>query len=265
MAETDTVDLLEAPLFGPAEMLARYKNMKCAVGGGIATVGVNRYRNSNHASPAEGGCQDAHVVSIRLHEVARDAYQRAGGQVSYVEVFMGKGLPGTIASVLETFADHADAFIARFAGRKGTPEGKCAAILADNSITWEQTLQQICDEYIGLDCNGFVCNWLRLLQPDLKIHPNRDRADEVRRRAKAYRTSLDQIEYWDLLCYVHGEHIAAIDRRSAAPGKFMVCQSAGGGPRINEFGLLKTGTRTFQLAAPTPQDVASEFYVISLW
>ena len=265
MSGVDELNLLEAPLFGPAAMLARYKNMKCAVDGGIATVAVNKYRNYNHASPETGGCQHALAVSVRLREVARDAYDRAGGRANYVEVFVGKGLPGTIAGVLETFAAYSDAFIAKFAGRKGTPEGKCAAILADGSITWEQTLQQICDEYIGLDCNGFVCNWLRLLQPDLKIHPNRDRADEVRRRAKAYRTSLEQIEYWDILCYVHGEHIAAVDCAGSVPGKFMVCQSAGGGPRNNEFGFLKTGTKTFQLAAPTQQDVASQFYVISLW
>lgn len=260
----DELNLLEVPLFGPSAMLARYKNMSCSVDGGMATVAVNKYRNANKPSPEKGGCQHAHAVSIRLHEVARDAYERAGGQVRYVEAFMGKGSPATIISVLETFAAYSDAFIAKFAGRKGTPEGKCAAILADGSITWEQTLQQICDEYIGLDCNGFVGNWLRLLQPDLKLTPNH-RADEVRTKALHYRTRLDQIEYWDLMCYTHNEHIAAVDDRSPAPGRFMVCQSAGGGPRRNEFAFLQTGTRTFQLAAPTPQDIGYQFYVISLW
>jgi hypothetical protein len=66
------------------------------------------------------------------------------------------------------------------------------------------------------------------------------------------------------MCYAANEHIAAIDRPSATD-KFSVCQSAGGGPRMNEFGFIKTGTKTFKLAAPTPQDIGYEFYVISLW
>ena len=40
---------------------------------------------------------------------------------------------------------------------------------------------------------------------------------------------------------------------------------------MNEFRFIKTGTNpatnktTFKLAAPTPNDIGYEFYVISLW
>jgi hypothetical protein len=44
-----------------------------------------------------------------------------------------------------------------------------------------------------------------------------------------------------------------------------VAQSAGGGPRMNEFAFLQTGTNTFKLAAPTKDDIGYDFYVISLW
>jgi len=50
-----------------------------------------------------------------------------------------------------------------------------------------------------------------------------------------------------------------------ANGHFMVAQSAGGGPRMNEFAFLQTGTKTFRLAAPSRNDIGYEFYVISLW
>jgi hypothetical protein len=67
------------------------------------------------------------------------------------------------------------------------------------------------------------------------------------------------------MCYTQNEHIAAVNRVGNSTGTFMVCQSAGGGPRQNEFRFTKTGTKTFKLAAPTPQDIGNEFYVISLW
>jgi hypothetical protein len=115
-----------------------------------------------------------------------------------------------------------------------------------------------------------VGNWLKVVQPDFKLNQNH-RADDVRAKAKVYRTELDQIEYWDVMCYAQNEHIAAVNGAGGAPGTFMVCQSAGGGPRMNEFRFIKTGGNpttgktTFKLAAPTANDIGFEFYVISLW
>jgi len=255
--------------FGPAEALYAYKHMECSVAGGTAVIAVNKYRNANNESPEKGGCQHALVIKEGLRSVAPDAWARAGGSVSYMDVFTGKGSPWAIAGVLETFAAYADAFIKKHANSK-EPLGKCAAILANDDITWEETLQQICDEYIGLDCNGFVGNWLKVVQPDFQLNHN-SRADDVRAKAKTYRTDISQIEYWDVMCYAKNEHIAAVNDVGSAPGSFLVCQSAGGGPRMNEFRFIKTGTNpttgktTFRLAAPTPNDIGNEFYVISLW
>jgi hypothetical protein len=259
--------------YGPAQALYSYKNMDCAVGGGTAVVSVNNYRNADHkhkrdkegkiVQRVKSSCEDAILVKNALLGVAPDAVQRAGGSVAYMDVFVGKGSPWAIASVLETFAVYSDRFISRYA-QSGGSTGKCAAILADDSITWEQTLQQLCDECVGLDCNGFVGNWLKVVQPDFKLNQN-SRADDVRAKAKTYRTQLDQIEYWDVMCYAKNEHIAAVNGKGDAPGAFMVCQSAGGGPRMNEYRFIKTGAKTFRLAAPTKQDIGYDFYVISLW
>lgn len=252
--------------FGPRDALSAYKNISCAVGGGVATVSVNRYRNANHSS-AKSGCQEALVIKDLLRGVAPDAWARAGGSVSYVEVFMGKGSPWAIAGVLETFAAHADAFIAKHAKSKNAAAARCAAILADDSISWEQTLQQICDAYIGLDCNGFVGNWLKVVEPRFKLNQNH-RADEVRTKAKVYRRKASEIEFWDLMCYAKNEHIAVVDhvnKAGNAVDSYAVCQSAGGGPRMNDFKFLPAGDRLFRLAAPTADDIGYEFYVISLW
>jgi hypothetical protein len=251
--------------FGPSDMLYAFKNIECSVAGGTAVVSVNKYRNANNASPAAGGCQDAIIIKDSLRQVASDAWSRAGGAKAYMDVFTGKGSPWAIGSVLETFAFYSDAFIKTFGKvAPGTPQRKCADLLADKKLSWGQTLQAICDEYIGLDCNGFVGNWLRVVAPEFKLTPD-DRADNVRRQAKAIRTRIEDIEYWDVMCYTKNEHIAAIQERASSPSRFWVCQSAGGGPRINEFGLLRTGSSIFKLAAPTAQDIGYDFYVVSLW
>ncbi|MDQ3332010.1 MAG: hypothetical protein M3552_15370, partial [Planctomycetota bacterium] len=249
--------------FGPAEALYAYKNMKVSVAGGTAVISVNKYRNADHALD-KGGCQHALVIKDKLRALSKDVWARAGGSVAYVETFMGKGSPWSIAGVLEGLAAHSDAFIKAYAKDKGTPQAKCASILADDSLDWGQTLQKICDEYIGLDCNGFVGNWLKVVEPHFKLHQNH-RADEVRKKVVTYRTQLDQIEYWDVMCYAKNEHIAAVNGPGPTAGTFMVCQSAGGGPRMNEHRFVKTGTNLFRLAAPTPQDIGRDFYVISLW
>jgi len=252
--------------YGPSDMLSTYKNIECSVAGGTAVVSVNKYRNASHGSVASGGCQDAIVIKDLLHQVASDAWSRAGGPKAYVEVFLGKGSPWAISSVLETLAAYSDAFIGKFGkSAPGSPARKCADFLSNDNLSWEQTLQAICDEYIGLDCNGFVGNWLRVVAPELKLTPD-SRADPVRQRAQAIRTRLEDIEYWDVMCYTKNEHIAVVDGRSAiSSSQFRVCQSAGGGPRMNDHGFTRTGSNTFRLTSPTPKDIGHDFYVVSLW
>jgi hypothetical protein len=251
--------------FGPADMLAAYKNIECSVAGGTAVVSVNKYRNDRKPSPAEGGCQHATRIKDALMGVAKDALSRAGGNKAYVDAFLGKGSPWAISAVLETLVDNSDGFIKKYGNAaKGSPERKCADLLADDNMSWEAALQAVCDEWIGLDCNGFVGNWLRVVQPDFKLTPD-DRADNVRAKAKTIRTRIQDFEFWDVMCYARNEHIAVINDRGSTATRFWVCQSAGGGPRMNEFAIVPAGPKTFKLAAPTAQDIGYDFYVVSLW
>jgi hypothetical protein len=253
--------------YGPAQALAAYKNIECSVAGGTAVVSVNKYRNANNP-PEKGGCQTAIKIKDALRYVASDVWERAGGQIAYMDVFTGKGSPAGIAGVLEAFVAHADGFIATYGKSKGA-EGQCAALLADDSLSWQAALQKICDLHIGLDCNGFVGNWLKVVQPDFKLNQN-SKSNDVRAKQKHYRNDLSEIEYWDVMCYVKNEHIAAIDGLGSTPGRFMVCQSAGGGPRMNELQFRQTGRDqsgrvTYKLGAPTKDDIGNDFYVVSLW
>src|SRR5262245_74277 len=180
---------------GPAEMLDNYKNIVCTVEGGEVVVSVNKYRNASH--PEDKGAVD---IKDKLRFVAPDAWQRAGGSVAYAETFMGKGSPDSIARVLETFAVYSAAFIKTYSKSTGTIQGKIAASLANEEISWTETLQQVCDACIGLDCNGFVGNWLEAVQPEFKLNHN-SKPDVVRAKAVTYRNDVSEIEYWDIMCY----------------------------------------------------------------
>lgn len=250
--------------FGPAQALAVYKNLPVQTPDGIVTVSIDNYRNNNYPEE-KGGCARAIVIKDALVQTDPGVLSNAGGNQAYMDVFTGKGSPQGISAVLQTFAYRAATFQKRYQGvDKRSEIGRCAAWLGDETLTWQDTLQRICDDWIGLDCNGFVGNWLRMVAPEFKIGPN-TRPNDMKAKAVTYRTSLDDIEYWDLMCYAQGEHVAAVDVASATPGDFQVCQSAGGGPRSNEYGFLQLTDTTFRLAAPTSQDIGTTFYVVSLW
>jgi len=253
---------------GPSDMLRLYKNIEVPVAGGVATVSVNKYRNKNNP-PEKGGCAGAIEIKQALAIAsANKAWGYAGGPVAYMDSFLGKGSPWSIGGILEAFAVYSQQFIKTYANDKSSDVRKCAAILADDSITWEETLQRVCDLAFGLDCNGFVGNWLQICAPEFRITYNFFPDDVRRQRPKAiYRTDLSEVEYWDVMCYAGNEHIAAIDSQGASPNTFWVCQSAGGGPRMNELMLTKVrnSKNLFKLAAPTPQDIGSAFFILNLW
>ena len=139
------------------------------------SIAVNAYRNNDsgsHPTAADGGTQDALSIKDALAGMSGDVHSRAGGAVSYVDVFTGKGTPEAIAAVMQCFYDYSDRFISTFGKDKvGSPRRKCADWLADEDTSWQDTLQTICHEFIGLDCNGFVGNWLKRVDHSLLLGP----------------------------------------------------------------------------------------------
>lgn len=265
--------------FGPDQMLWVYKNLPCDTPDGPATVAINNYRNATHkkAKPTEtdadtAGTQDAEKIKNYLLRVAPDHALRAGGVVAFVEVFLGKGSPQAICAVLQMFVDYAEPFIAL--SQRERAQGavaQCANYLDDINITWPDTLQLIADKWLGLDCNGFVGNWLTLVAPQFKLNQN-SKTRNVLPIARAFRT-LKTIEYWDLMCYAGNEHIAVVNDVNAwddSSLSFNVCQSAGKGPSMDTYSFLSAGfdaqgRQLFKLASPKSTDIGTVFYVVSLW
>jgi hypothetical protein len=257
------------PYYYPSDILDDYKGMIFLAQGGSVSISVNRYRNNDpasHPTPADGGTQDALVIKESLRQLdSGNILARAGGAVSYVDVFTGKGSPEAIGAVLQCFADYSDQFISRYSNDWNHANKKCAAFLADPNTSWQDTLQAICDEYIGLDCNGFVGNWLRKRDRSLGLGPQQD-PHTVYNRRKIVRSSVDEVQYCDIVVWRNFSHVAAINLNGDANNQVSMCQSAGGGPRMNDYFVHRLSDGVFTLSGGIPaKDVPGAVYIISLW
>ena len=257
----------------PSDMLGYYKKMRVMAGGSLVTISVNKYRNNDsgtHPSPQEAGTQDALKVKEALFGLnAADVVARAGGSSNYYNVFTGKGSPKAIGAVLSTFADYADKFVAKF-GKKSYedsyPEKLTADLLGDSNLSWQDTLQAICDEFIGLDCNGFVGNWLLRADSSLAL-TEQSSPGIVKGKGRKKRMHLDEIEEWDVVIWHNNVHVAAIEQRGSAATKFLMCQSAGDGPTMQEYMLRETAPGVFAKSggANPKSEVGGNVEVYSLW
>ena len=259
----------DSSFYYPSDMLDDFKNIGFQANGSDVVIAINRYRNNdadNHPTPAKGGTQDALVIKDALLGLdVHNILARAGGSQRYVDVFTGKGSPDAIGNVLATLADYSDKFIARF-GKSGGAARTCADFLADDNSSWQDTMQAISDAFLGLDCNGFVGNWLQTCDHALKLGPQNG-PRQVYNQCKQTRTSLDDIEDADVIVWANFSHIATIDTEAGAGSpKFNVCQSAGGGPRINEYTISVKSPGKFQLSGGYPAgDVQGDVYILSPW
>lgn len=254
--------------FYPVDMLNEFKNIELTVGGSPVSVSVNRYRNNdaaNYPTATKGGTQDALSIKDALMSLgSKDVLTRCGGASAYVGVFVGKGSPEAIAAVMTTLYDYSDKFIKTF-GKAGGVRGKVAKWLADDNLSWQETLQNVANEVVGLDCNGFVGNWLKRHDHALKIGPN-TRPRDVYDKRRVVRKTVDEIEGKDVIVWANYSHIAAVDwPAGAGRPKFDICQSAGGGPRVNEYTIKPVGNGTFRLYGGIPQlDVAGPVHIFAL-
>ena len=258
----------EGELLGhaPTDVLSAYKKIEVVIDGAKVAISINAYRNNDPKYAADkGGTQNAISIKDGLLAVGSSKIlQRCGGAQNYVDVFTGKGSPEAIAAVLLCFHDYADAFV-KLNKNGDAPRRKCAGWLADQNLSWKDTLQNISNEFLGLDCNGFVGNWMKRVQPSLKLGPQHGPKQFYAARQQT-RTAVNKIEYWDVVVWANFSHIAVIDDASTGPAKFSICQSAGGGPRMNEYTIVPASDGKFRLQGGVPSgDVAGEVFVVSHW
>lgn len=132
------------------------------------------------------------IYSLQFPLPTKDQPAPVGGVPEVVntavlaQAYIGKGTPEICAAVL------------RFAEAFGLVAGNAAA------------MQKYCDEYIGLDCNGYVGNYLKqegskLVGPSTSANAG-SFMPEVRRLSK-----LGDVKYRSVLCWKNVGHVAIID------------------------------------------------------
>jgi hypothetical protein len=199
----------------------------------------------------------------RLHRRQQEADHRGGGRpYPYVDAFVGKASPETFETVLSLVYKYREAFVAAYGKTQAEPYKTCAKILAtDTTPSW--VLQQFCDKYMGLDCNGFVGNFVAKADHALKLKANSSiQHGFFHRKGNKLRTSADEVRAKDLIIWSNFQHIAAID--DSLSGGFLVCQSTAGGPQASHNGFVYHPKQKLFSIEPSPVRFVGKVHIVSV-
>jgi hypothetical protein len=262
-----------ADVYYPHDLYNEYKNLSVQCDANFVTVSVNNYRN------LKDGLVNAVSVKDGLLGLTGGSIASAcGGNVPYMNVFSGKGSPGCITTVLEFVYSYRQKFIKTFTGdtvqdpkfpndkkkRVESGKGEWARMLAKHATSSPQTLlQTFADKYVGLDCNGFVGNFVNVVNS--KMADANTYIGEYYKKAITKRQTLDEIDIMDIVIW--GEkHIAVVDGYQWVNNswRFSVAQSTGGGPQIHMHTLLQKGKGVFNFQIVHPKQVPGDVKVLSL-
>lgn len=210
----------------PGEYVCRYSDINVPAdtenGRAPMRVNVHKYRNNGltgalgtTAAMANGGPKDA-LVGTLMHALKLKHFPSRPTKAATVDnrditisatkvvgVYAGKGSPEDISDIL-WLARHYDLVDAQ-----QPAAGPKKHFRAD--ATW--TPQKYCDAYIGLDCNGFVGNYVEHVMG--KSGYTGDTPIPHYYSTGVVRTKLDDIQPLDLLIWTDFGHIAIIDSLQA--------------------------------------------------
>jgi hypothetical protein len=244
----------------PLGMLLRYWNLKVPTPEGTASVMVNSYKCS---TPAYGGTVNEEKIKDAFIGVSKKKIiDEAGGANAYVEAFVGKASPETFETVLALVYQYRDAFVSAYGKSPIEPYKTCAKILSEDTRA-ERILQTFCDKYMGLDCNGFVGNFVAKADHSLKLKGNSSIQYEFFPKKTVLRASADEVQPKDLIIWYNFQHIASVDE--GLYDNFIVCQSTAGGPqasRGNSF-VYHPGEKMFSIE-PSPVMFVGKVHIVSV-
>ena len=215
-----------AVAMAPAEYLCRYGDIKVPAdtetGKSPARVNVHKYRNNGltgtlgtTAAMGGGGPKDAlvgkimealkvkHCPSTPTKIATVDNRDVMVSAKKVVGVYAGKGSPEDIGDIL-WLAVH---FHLVDVQQTATAPKKHLR----KDATW--TLQHYCDNYIGLDCNGFVGNYVQNVMG--KAGYSGDTEIPHYYHAGTVRTKLDDVQALDVMVWPDFGHITIIDSLGA--------------------------------------------------
>lgn len=244
----------------PVTTLLRFWNLKVPTPEGTASIGIRSYKCR---TPAYGGTVDEEKIKDAFIGVSKKKIiDEAGGASPYVEAFVGKASPETFERVLALVYEYREAFVSTYGKSHAEPYKTCAKILSADAKA-EQILQTFCTKYMGLDCNGFVGNFVAAADHSLKLTSSSHIQHEFFNKKTALRASADEVKAKDLIIWSNFQHIAAIDD-VGLDDKFLVCQSTAGGPQVSQNSFVFHPKLKLFSIEPSPVKFVGKVHIISV-
>lgn len=242
-------------VYYPHDLYDEYKNLSVECDGATYSVSVNNYRNLKH------GLKTALELKDALNGVSGGRAAKAcGGNVAWMNVFSGKGSPEAISTALAWVYAYREELIKKY------PKYECSLLLAGQSPEQPQMmLQAVSDKYIGLDCNGFVGNFVKKVNSKLAPNGANTEIGFYYTKRVAARKTADDIDIMDLIIW-RDYHIAIVDNYQWLNDqwRFSVAQSCGGGPQVYTQTLTARSGGKFLFNTVHSGQVGGECDVVSL-
>ncbi len=140
---------------------------------------------------------------------------------AFMACFSGKGSPERLWSMIQLIS-YWRAYKTHIEGKGGVAQ-----------------VAEIVDKYLGVDCNGFIGNFLRAKYAGVKVGPSTKERDF--RNGAVFRSAPPELRAQDVLVFTGFHHVSIIDRVLSASSKeaqCMICESRGkdyGGPQMNVY------------------------------
>ncbi len=212
--------------FPPYSMIDRYANLTVETDDGTFSATIDEYRCVKKFTFGARGCDDA--LDVKDGFLGLGAARDFGGAVNLVDCFTGKASPETFEQGLAAVYKHRRAFIAKYDNsRSSEPRRRGVGILKSVDAGM---LARFAREFMGLDCNGFVGNYLKRFSPLGGLGPQHDPGQWYKTIKTLgpvrFRKQVSEFQIGDALVSTVKAHIGVIDEPTM-PGMVDIAQSGG--------------------------------------
>jgi hypothetical protein len=211
----------------PSQMRERYRNIAVTLDPPRMPVNVSVTRYACQVAGYGTGQQERVAYKNRLYRASRSDLLGMDPP-DMVDVFTGKGTVESIQKCLRLAARH------RIYFHEGPDAGP------GEGLSDQDGIHRVVDQYIGLDCNGFVGNWA--MAAGVRGATAQRAPLDWLSHGRVRRT-LDEIRAGDVIVWHSGTHIAAVESTYAfttgpTPRRDMyVVESSTGGVQAHAYVL----------------------------
>jgi hypothetical protein len=195
--------------FPPWKQIDAYADIAVKTSAGTLKAAVTQYRCVKKFGHGARGCEDALSVKDALLQTDKNILKACGGGQNIVDIFTGKASVATIAQGLGVVFEYRRPFVEKYIKSQDPHRRKAAEILATPTT---DVLARFADAFIGLDCNGFVGNYLRPFPAVGGLNEQHDPSQWYKSLpAGNFRKNVEEFEVGDVVISSNFGHIGVID------------------------------------------------------